>query len=220
MCHHGDQVTAGWPSAGSLSQLRNFLPPLIARLFPPPPLSPPPPPPPPPLSLVHVASPGGPKSVLANTFTPPKLDSLIQPPPNRLIALPHVNGSSFQPPLLGNEGVGPIRSHIRQAVRERPSPVAYDGEYVNCAKSRSPSQGRGGGGGGGEGGRGGREGGLSLLSTSWFHSQALVAIPTLLELPTDNTQSCLAPPPTFINCTPSQPTISVIPHMLTACISH
>ncbi|CAI8030048.1 Forkhead box protein P4 [Geodia barretti] len=74
---------------------------------------------------MHVASPGGPKSVLANTYTPPKLDSLIQPCSTRLIPIPHVNGGSFQSLSLG-EGPGPVRSHTRQAARERPSPVAYD----------------------------------------------------------------------------------------------
>ena len=78
------------------------------------------------LAAVHVGSPGGPKSVLANTFTPPKLDSLIQPASTRLIPIPHVNGGSFQSLSVG-EGPGPIRSHTRQAARERPSPVAYDG---------------------------------------------------------------------------------------------
>ena len=66
--------------------------------------------------------------MLANTFTPPKLDSLIQPGSTRLIPIPHVNGGSFQSLSLG-EGPGPIRSHARQAARERPSPVAYDGGF-------------------------------------------------------------------------------------------
>ena len=67
--------------------------------------------------------------MLANTFTPPKLDSLIQPASTRLIPIPHVNGGSFQSLTMG-EGPGPIRSHTRQAARERPSPVAYDGNLT------------------------------------------------------------------------------------------
>ncbi len=55
---------------------------------------------------------------VAQTFTPPTLENLIQP---RLCALPHTNGG-----MLPSEA-GPIRSHTRQAAKERPSPVPVDG---------------------------------------------------------------------------------------------
>ena len=67
------------------------------------------------------------KSVtVSQTFNPPTLDSLIQP---RMV--PHTNGG-LQP-----SDAGPIRSHSRQAVRERPSPVPVDGECRHSYNVRS-----------------------------------------------------------------------------------
>ena len=63
---------------------------------------------------------GIPKNITAQTFNPPKLDGLIQP---RLNNLPQTNGGLYQ-----HSDAGPIRTHTRQAARERPSPVAFDGK--------------------------------------------------------------------------------------------
>lgn len=72
-----------------------------------------------PHAITLQATPSGvPKNITAQTFNPPKLDSLIQP---RINSLPQSNGG-----LLQHSEVGPIRTHTRQAARERPSPVAFD----------------------------------------------------------------------------------------------
>ena len=60
---------------------------------------------------IHTPSPGTPKNItVAQTYNPPNFETLIQP-----------SGR------MASE-VGPIR-HGRQAAKERPSPVAFDGEY-------------------------------------------------------------------------------------------
>ena len=76
------------------------------------------------LPTMATPPPGTPKSItVTQTFTPPSLEGLIQPK-LPLIQLPHTNGGQQM------SEVGPIRSHSRQAARERPSPVAFDGEHV------------------------------------------------------------------------------------------
>ncbi len=61
---------------------------------------------------MHTPSPGTPKNItVAQTYNPPNFETLIQ--------------SSGR---MASE-VGPIR-HGRQAAKERPSPVAFDGEWL------------------------------------------------------------------------------------------
>ena len=63
-------------------------------------------------SKLHTPSPGTPKNItVTQTYTPPNFDALIQ-----------------QHGRLPSEA-GPIR-HGRQAAKERPSPVAFDGECL------------------------------------------------------------------------------------------
>ena len=66
-----------------------------------------------------------PKNItVTQTFNPPKLDGLIQP--TKTAFLPHQNGAGLGGQL--HSDVGPIRTHSRQLAKERPSPVAFDGE--------------------------------------------------------------------------------------------
>ena len=67
------------------------------------------------VATLQTPPPGTPKTVSGTqTFNPPSLDGLMQP---KLI----FNGAQ-QP-----SEAGPIRTHPRQAAKERPSPVVFDG---------------------------------------------------------------------------------------------
>ena len=74
--------------------------------------------------VVHTPSPGTPKNItVTQTYTPPSLDTLIQPGglKGMSVMIPPINGGTMV------SDAGPIR-HGRQAAKERPSPVAFDGE--------------------------------------------------------------------------------------------
>ena len=73
------------------------------------------------MATLHTPPPGTPKTLnLAQTFGGGSLDGLMQPSP---LLLPQTNGG------MQLSESGPIRSIVRQAAKERPSPVAMDGEF-------------------------------------------------------------------------------------------
>lgn len=67
---------------------------------------------------LHTPPPGTPKT-LSGVFGGGGLEGLMQPSP---LLLPQTNGG------LQLSEAGPIRTIVRQAVKERPSPVAMDGK--------------------------------------------------------------------------------------------
>ena len=70
------------------------------------------------VAALQTPPPGTPKTISGTqTFNPPSLDGLIQP---KLI---FTNGGQQ------HSEAGPIRTHPRQAAKERPSPVVFDGTY-------------------------------------------------------------------------------------------
>ena len=73
------------------------------------------------MAALQTPTPGTPNKISGTqTFNPPSLDGLMQPKPPTLI----YNGGHGQQP----SEAGPIRSHTRQAAKERPSPVVFDGK--------------------------------------------------------------------------------------------
>ena len=72
------------------------------------------------MTALHTPPPGTPKTISGTqTFNPPSLDGLIQPKAATLI---FSNGGQQL------SEAGPIRTHSRQAAKERPSPVVFDGK--------------------------------------------------------------------------------------------
>lgn len=69
---------------------------------------------------LHTPPPGTPKA-LSGVFGGGGLEGLMQPSP---LLLPQTNGG------LQLSEAGPIRTIVRQAAKERPSPVAMDGEFL------------------------------------------------------------------------------------------
>ena len=73
------------------------------------------------MAALQTPPPGTPKTISGTqTFNPPSLDGLMQPKATTLI----FNGGHGQQP----SEAGPIRTHTRQAAKERPSPVVFDGK--------------------------------------------------------------------------------------------
>ena len=76
---------------------------------------------------------------VANTYTPPKLDGLIQPRGMMGVVGGGGGGGGGGGQLSGTQmsEAGPIRNHSgggggggRQATRDRPSPISVDGEHI------------------------------------------------------------------------------------------
>ena len=74
------------------------------------------------MAALQTPPPGTPKTISGTqTFNPPSLDGLMQPKTTAFI----LSNGGQQP-----SEAGPIRTHTRQAAKERPSPVVFDGECV------------------------------------------------------------------------------------------
>ena len=75
------------------------------------------------MAALQTPPPGTPNKISGTqTFNPPSLDGLMKPQAATLI----YNGGHGQQP----SEAGPIRTHTRQAAKERPSPVVFDGKGV------------------------------------------------------------------------------------------
>ena len=72
------------------------------------------------MAALQTPPPGTPNKISGTqTFNPPSLDGLMKPQATLIY-----NGGHGQQP----SEAGPIRTHTRQAAKERPSPVVFDGE--------------------------------------------------------------------------------------------
>lgn len=71
------------------------------------------------VAALHTPPPTTPKGLGGSGFSGSGLEGLMQPSP---LLLPHSNGG------MQLSEAGPIRTIVRQAAKERPSPVAMDGE--------------------------------------------------------------------------------------------
>ena len=73
------------------------------------------------VASIHTPPPSTPKGLGGSGFGGSGLEGLMQPSP---LLLPHSNGG------MQLSEAGPIRTIVRQAAKERPSPVAMDGELL------------------------------------------------------------------------------------------